>query len=111
MLSRIIRLYRAEIELFWKWRMGRWALIKRGLIALLAAVLAINLTAWLLPGLVTIDQLGGGLLAVIFVSALNGVQTKPFLVHPAEWEVIWPRCWARRWCISSSGAGWRTSWA
>ena len=79
MLSRIIRLYRAEIELFWKWRLGRWALIKRASIALLAGVLAISLTAWLAPGLFTIEQVGGGLLAVVFISALN-LLIRPILV-------------------------------
>ncbi len=78
-MTRIINLYRAEIELFWKWRLGRWALVKRGVIALFAAVLAINLTAWLLPSLITIDQFGGGLLAVLFVSALN-LLIRPILV-------------------------------
>ena len=79
MQSRIIRLYRAEIELFWKWRLGRWALIKRASIALLAGVLAISLTAWLAPGLFTIEQVGGGLLAVVFISALN-LLIRPILV-------------------------------
>ena len=78
-LSRIIGLYRAEIELLWKWRLGRWALIKRGLVALVAALLAINLTAWLAPGLLSIDQVGGGVLAILFISALNLV-IRPVLV-------------------------------
>ena len=78
-LSRIPRLYKAAIELFWRWRLGRWALIKRGFIALLASVLAINLTAWLVPSLISIDEVGGGLLAILFISALNLV-IRPVLV-------------------------------
>ncbi len=76
-MRRLVRLYRTQIELLWRWRAGRGALLKRALIALVAGVIAFNITAWLLPGLVDINELGGGLVAVIFISALN------LLVRPA----------------------------
>src|SRR5262245_16893363 len=70
-MSRIVNLYRTQIELMWRWRAGRVALIKRGIIALVAGVIAFNLTAWLLPGQLRIETLGGGLIAVLFIAAIN----------------------------------------
>jgi uncharacterized membrane protein YvlD (DUF360 family) len=70
-MNGIVNFYRTQIELMWRWRAGRVALIKRAVIALVAGVIAINLTAWLFPGLLTINQLGGGLIAVVFISVIN----------------------------------------
>ena len=70
-LRRLGRLYRTQFELLWRWRLGRRALIKRALVALVAGVIAFNITAWLLPGLLRIDELGGGLVAVLVIAALN----------------------------------------
>ena len=78
-LARIGRIYRTEFELLWRWRLGRWALVKRALFSLLAAILAIFLTAWLLPGLITVEDFGGGLLAVLFISLMN-LLVRPLLV-------------------------------
>ena len=69
-VRRIVNLYRTQIELLWRWRSGRRALIKRTLVALVASVIAFNITAWLLPQL-DINELGGGLVAVFLISALN----------------------------------------
>ncbi len=76
-MNKLATIYKTQFELLWHWRLGRRALVKRALAAMLAALLAFWLTAWLLPGLLSIDQLGGGLLAVLFISALN------LLVRPA----------------------------
>jgi len=70
-MRRLINLYRTQIELMWRWRAGRIALVKRAIIALIAGVIAFNLTAWLFPGLLQIHELGGGLIAVLFISAIN----------------------------------------
>lgn len=70
-MSRVLNLYRTQIELLWHWRLGRLALLKRAVVAVVASVIAFNLTAWLLPGHLQIEALGGGLLAVLFISALN----------------------------------------
>ena len=69
-LQRTVRLYQTQFELLWRWRGGRWALVKRSLVAFLAALIAFNITAWLLPQL-DIVTLGGGLWAVILIAALN----------------------------------------
>ena len=77
MLAKLITLYRTEIQLLWHWRLGRRALLWRGLLSTAAALVAFNLTAWLLPGLLSIEQFGAGLVAVLLISMLN------FLVRPA----------------------------
>jgi hypothetical protein len=63
-------MYRIQFELLWRWRGGRWALVKRSLIALIAALIAFYITAWLLPQLDIITA-GGGLVAVVLIAALN----------------------------------------
>ena len=70
-IASLARFYRTQIELLWHWRLGRTALLKRALVALVASVIAFNITAWLLPGLLSINELGGGLIAVLFISGLN----------------------------------------
>jgi hypothetical protein len=77
-IRRTVRLYQTQIELLWHWRLGRTALIKRTLVALIASVIAFQVTAWLLPQL-DINELGGGLVAVLFISALNLV-VRPVLL-------------------------------
>ena len=69
-MQRIARLYRTQFELLWHWRLGRGALIKRTLVALVASVIAFNITAWLLPQL-DINEPGGGLVAVIVIAVFN----------------------------------------
>jgi uncharacterized membrane protein YvlD (DUF360 family) len=76
-VSRAVNFYRTQFELLWKWRLGRWALIKRAIVSLIAALIALYVTAWLFPGQLQITQLGGGLLAVVFIAALN------LLIRPA----------------------------
>ncbi len=79
MINRLVDFYRVQFGLLWKWRLGRRALIKRALISLVAAVIAFNITAWLLPGQLQIVELGGGLIAVLFISALN-LLVRPLLL-------------------------------
>src|SRR5262245_56809769 len=71
----------------WRWRAGRVALAKRALVALVAGVIAFNLTAWLFPGLLRIDAIGGGLLAVLFISILNLVLRPVILAMVASRSV------------------------
>ena len=63
-MKKVVDFYRTQIELMWRWRAGRVALLKRAIVALIAGVIAFNITAWLFPGLLRIDELGGGLIAV-----------------------------------------------
>ena len=81
-MTKLLAVYRTQVELLWSWRLGRRALIKRALISLLVGIIAFNLTAWLVPGLVSIDELGGGLMAILFISALN------LLVRPALIAIV-----------------------
>ena len=81
MLRRLVRLYRTQVELIWRWRPGRAALIKRGLVALVAGVIAFWITAWLLPSLDIVEP-GGALIAVVIISALN------LLVRPVILAIV-----------------------
>jgi hypothetical protein len=78
-IGRIVQLYRTQIELLWRWRLGTGALIKRGIVALIASLIAFNITAWLMPGQLRINELGGGLVAVLFIAALN-LLIRPVLI-------------------------------
>jgi uncharacterized membrane protein YvlD (DUF360 family) len=78
-VRRVAALYRTQFELLWRWRPGRWALVRRALIALLAALIAFYITAWLLPGQLRIDSLAGGLTAVVLIAALN-LLIRPVLI-------------------------------
>ena len=81
-MNRVVTFYRTQIELMWHWRLGRVALLKRAIVAVIASVIAFNITAWILPGLLVINELGGGLLAVLFIAALN------LLVRPAILAIV-----------------------
>src|SRR5262245_21207312 len=70
-MKRVVNLYRTTIELMWRWRAGRVALIKRAIIALVAGVIAFYITAWLFPSLLRIEQFGGATIAVLFIAAIN----------------------------------------
>jgi hypothetical protein len=81
-IGRLVRFYKTQVSLLWHWRLGRTALIKRALVALIAGIIAFNITAWLLPGLLQITELGGGLAAVVFISLIN------LLVRPALLAIV-----------------------
>ena len=69
-ITRLVRLYRTQVELLWTWRLGRTALVKRAIVSLVAGVIAFHITAWLLPQL-DINEFGGATIAVLFISAIN----------------------------------------
>jgi hypothetical protein len=79
MIGRTIRLYRTQFELLWRWRLGRWALVKRGLVSFVAALVAFYITAWLMPEQLQVASLVGGILAVIIIAALN-LLVRPILI-------------------------------
>jgi hypothetical protein len=87
-MTKVISFYRTQIELLWKWRMGRWALIKRAIVSLIAALIALYLTAWLLPGQLTIATVGGGLAAVVFIAAINLIIRPGILALVASRSVV-----------------------
>jgi uncharacterized membrane protein YvlD (DUF360 family) len=86
-VGRIVNLYRTQIELLWTWRLGRRALIKRAIVSLIAGVIAFNITAYLLPQL-DINELGGGLAAVIFISVINLLVRPVILALVASRSVV-----------------------
>ena len=69
---RIVEFYRLQAELLWKWRPGRWALVRRAIISLLVGTVSLALTAAILPGL-RIDGLRTLILAVIAIAVINAV--------------------------------------
>jgi hypothetical protein len=77
LLARMVLVYGTQIQLLWRWRLGRRALIRRALLSIGVFLVAFWITAWLVPQLVAITALGGGLLSVLLISALN------LLVRPA----------------------------
>ena len=79
MIGQILQLYRTQFELLWRWRPGRWALVKRGIVSFLAALIAFYLTAWLLPGQLQVASLAGGVAAVVLIAALN-LLVRPILI-------------------------------
>ena len=87
MLSRLVRLYRTQVELIWRWRPGRAALIKRAFVALVAGVIAFWITAWLLPSLDIVEPVGA-LIAVVLISALNLIVRPVILALVASRSVV-----------------------
>ena len=86
-MKRLITLYRTQFELLWHWRLGRTALIKRALVALIAGVIAFHITAYLLPQL-DINEIGGATLAVLFISAVNLLIRPVLLAMVASRSVV-----------------------
>jgi hypothetical protein len=72
MISRLISFYRLQIEILWKWRPGRRALIRRGVVALVVGTVAMLLTAAIMPGVV-IDNLSTLVLAVVILALINAL--------------------------------------
>jgi uncharacterized membrane protein YvlD (DUF360 family) len=70
-LRRIGAYYRTQIELLWRWRAGPRALIRRAIVSFIVALVALVLTAWLLPGLITIANWWTAAAAVLFLAAIN----------------------------------------
>src|SRR4051812_12048895 len=72
MISRLISFYRLQVELLWKWRPGRAALIRRGIVSLVVGTIAMLLTAAIMPGVV-IDNLGTLVAAVVLLALINAL--------------------------------------
>ena len=72
MINRLISFYRLQVELLWKWRPGRRALIKRGIVSLVVGTVALLLTVVILPG-VKIDNLSTIVFAVVLLALFNAL--------------------------------------
>jgi len=71
-LRRIFEFYRLQAELLWKWRPGRWALVRRAVVALIVGTVSLAFTAAILPGL-RIDGFPTLVLAVIAIALINAL--------------------------------------
>jgi uncharacterized membrane protein YvlD (DUF360 family) len=71
-LRRLADFYRLQVELLWRWRPGRRALLRRAIVSLIVGVIALGVTAALLPG-IHVDGLGTLILAVILMAAVNAI--------------------------------------
>ena len=71
MINRLISFYRLQLELLWKWRPGRRALLKRGIVSLVVGTVAM-LSAVILPG-VKIDNLATLVVAVVLLALVNAL--------------------------------------
>jgi uncharacterized membrane protein YvlD (DUF360 family) len=69
-LRTVVALYRTQISLLWHWRLGRRALIRRAILSFVISLVALLITAWLLPQL-HVKDLWSGFVAVIFLAAFN----------------------------------------
>ena len=78
-MGRFVNLYRTQIELLWHWRLGRAALLKRAIVALVALAHRVQHHGLAAARPLHINELGGGLVAVLFIAALN-LLVRP--VHP-----------------------------
>ncbi len=66
----LVDLYRTQVTLLFRWRLGRRALIRRAALSLIISVVAFLLTAWLLPQL-QVRDVWAGLAAVLLLAAFN----------------------------------------
>jgi uncharacterized membrane protein YvlD (DUF360 family) len=69
-LRRIRDLYRTQFELLWRWRAGRRALLRRAILSFFVSLVALGLTAWLLPSLQIANWLSA-VIAVFVLASLN----------------------------------------
>ncbi len=71
-LRRLADFYRLQLEILWRWRPGRLALLRRAIVSLVVGTVALHLTAALLPG-IRIGDPGTLVLAVIAIAAINAL--------------------------------------
>jgi uncharacterized membrane protein YvlD (DUF360 family) len=83
-MGRLIEFYKTQIRLIWEWKGGRVALVKRGLITLVVAVIAFAITAAIIPGF-TISSLFYAVLAVLLIALFNA------LIRPVLLALVAPR--------------------
>jgi uncharacterized membrane protein YvlD (DUF360 family) len=70
LVRRVVSFYRMEIDLLWRWRPGRRALIRRAVVSLVVGTISLLLTTVLLPG-IRVDGLGTIVVAVILLALIN----------------------------------------
>jgi uncharacterized membrane protein YvlD (DUF360 family) len=70
LLARIGSFYRLQLDLLWRWRPGRRALIRRAIVSLVVGTISLLLTVALLPG-IHVDDFGTVVAAVILLALIN----------------------------------------
>src|SRR4051794_21770255 len=69
-MSRLLGFYATQFRVMWEWRGGPVALVKRLVLTLVVATISFLLTAWIMPRL-TVDGVGGAVIAVILIALFN----------------------------------------
>jgi uncharacterized membrane protein YvlD (DUF360 family) len=83
-MSRLVNLYREQLQLLRDWRGGPASLVRRLLIVTVVAVLAFWITAWLMPG-ITPPTLLTSVQVIIVMAALNAI------IRPVVLAFVAPR--------------------
>ncbi|MFL5726140.1 MAG: phage holin family protein [Chloroflexota bacterium] len=71
-LRTLVDFYRVQLELVWRWRPGRRALIKRAIVSLIVGLISLGLTAAILPG-IRIDGFDTLFWAVVVMAGINAL--------------------------------------
>ncbi|TME30078.1 MAG: phage holin family protein, partial [Chloroflexi bacterium] len=76
--ARVIGFYATQLHLLSRWTGGRGGVVRRGVATLVIAILALVVTAWIIPGL-TLRDIPSGLLAALALAAMRTL-LRPVLV-------------------------------
>ena len=71
-IRRVLSFYKLQVEVLWKWRPGRRALLKRMIVSLICGTIALLLTVAILPGL-TAENFETIVAAVIVLALFNAM--------------------------------------
>ncbi len=77
-MSGPIDILRTQIHILWNWQGGPLALFKRLVITLIVSMIALAVTAAILPG-ITVDSVWAGILAIVFMALFNAI-VRPILL-------------------------------
>ncbi|HEY7023569.1 MAG TPA: phage holin family protein [Candidatus Limnocylindrales bacterium] len=72
LIQRLVSFYQLQIEVLWKWRPGRRALIKRAIVSLICGTIALLLTVVIMPG-IKATSLWTIVVAVIVLALFNAL--------------------------------------
>jgi uncharacterized membrane protein YvlD (DUF360 family) len=76
--ARLASFYRLQVEVLWKWRPGRRALLKRGVVSLVTGTIALFLTVAIMPGISVTT--GWTLVAAVIALALFNALIRPVVL-------------------------------
>ncbi|MFI5261699.1 MAG: phage holin family protein [Candidatus Limnocylindrales bacterium] len=84
---RVIDFYRLEATLLWRWRPGRWALVRRFIASFVILALSLTIASTVLGGF-SIDGLGALVASVLVIGVLSAVVRPLLLVVFAQFSVV-----------------------